>query len=101
MSRRPGIGKDFYNKYKGDLYNHDRVVITDQFLCKPPRFYDKLFEIDCPDKFEQIKEARRQKAINNPENTVSRRKVKQELTTIRQSKIGRSYEDEKNNLHNL
>lgn len=101
MSRRPGIGKDFYTKFKEDLYNHDRVVVTDQFLCKPPRFYDKLFEIDFPDKFEQIKEARRQKAIENPENNEHRRKVKQELTSIRQSKIGRSYENEENNLHHL
>lgn len=101
MSRRPGIGKDFYTKYRGDLYNHDRVVITDQFLCKPPRFYDKLFEIDCPAEFEQIKEARRRKAIENPDNTSERRKVKQELTNIRQKKIGRSYENEENNLYDI
>lgn len=101
MSRRPGIGRTFFEKYTNDIYNHDRVVISDKFLCKPPRFYDKLYEVVDPDHFNSIKEERKTKAIENPENTIERRKVKQELTKIRQKQIGRSYEDEKNNLHNL
>lgn len=101
MSRRPGIGRGFYDLYPGDIYNFDRVVVTDQFLCKPPKFYDKLFEVDQPEKFQQIKEERRRKAIENTENTPERRKIKKELTSIRQKQISRNYEDEKNNLHSF
>lgn len=99
MSRRPGIGKDFYNQFKEDLYNHDRCVITDKFLCKPPRFYDLLYEADNPDHFSIIKEARRQKALENPDNSIERRKVKEELISIRQKQISRSYENAEANVY--
>lgn len=99
MSRRPGIGKDFYNQFKEDLYNHDRCVITDKFLCKPPRFYDLLYEVDNPDHFSIIKEARRQKALENPNNSIERRKVKEELISIRQKQISRSYENAEANVY--
>lgn len=39
MSRRPGIGKGWYEKYKTDVYPHDRVVIRG-VKTRPPRFYD-------------------------------------------------------------
>ena len=101
MSRRPGIGADFYNQYREDLYNHDRCVITDKFLCKPPRFYDRMFEAHSPDRFNLIKEARRQKAIENPDNSTERRKVKEELISIRQKQISRSYENAETDVYDI
>lgn len=101
MSRRPGIGKTFYEQFASDLYNHDRCVITDRFLAKPPRFYDKLYEVDNPDHFNILREERQRKAKENPENTYERRQVKSVLTDLRQKQISRSYENDQNNLHNL
>ena len=40
MSRRPGIGSEFFNQYKGDIYPHDEVV-ADGKKFRPPRFYDE------------------------------------------------------------
>lgn len=41
MSRRPGIGKTWLEKYKSDVYPHDYVVINNHKV-KPPRYYDSL-----------------------------------------------------------
>jgi len=43
MSLKPGIGADWFKKYKSDVYNFDYVVVNGQ-KCKPPRYYDKLLE---------------------------------------------------------
>lgn len=39
MSRKPGIGKSWFDKYKTDVYPHDYVVINKHKI-RPPRFYD-------------------------------------------------------------
>lgn len=40
MSRRPGIGKGWLEKYSSDVYPSDEVIVRGR-ECKPPRFYDK------------------------------------------------------------
>lgn len=47
MSRRPGIGKGWYEKFKTDVYPLDRVVIRGNST-RPPRFYDRLFGREDP-----------------------------------------------------
>ena len=39
MSRKPGLGKSWLDKYKNDVYPHDYVVIKKHKI-RPPRFYD-------------------------------------------------------------
>ena len=43
MSRKPGIGKTWFDKYKNDVYPHDYVVIKKHKI-RPPRFYDNQLE---------------------------------------------------------
>jgi hypothetical protein len=45
MSRKPGIGKSWLDKYKNDVYPHDYVVIKKHQI-RPPRYYDKLLSED-------------------------------------------------------
>lgn len=45
MSRRPGIGADFFDKYNGNIYGKDFIVIRDGIKLKPPRYFDKLFDV--------------------------------------------------------
>lgn len=54
MSRRPGIGRGWYDLYRGDVYPVDRVVVNGKET-RPPKFYDRLFEKDDRSAFEQIK----------------------------------------------
>ena len=41
MSRRPGIGARWYEKFKTDVYPHDRIIVRGN-PTRPPRFYDNL-----------------------------------------------------------
>lgn len=43
MSRRPAIGKEFFNIYHSDMYPHDAMHLRGH-ICKPTRFYDKMFQ---------------------------------------------------------
>lgn len=54
MSRRPGIGKGWYDRFKSDVYPLDRVVVRGHDT-RPPRFYDKKFEKEDPSTYALIK----------------------------------------------
>ena len=54
MSRKPGIGKTWFDEYKSDVYPHDYVVIKKHKI-RPPRFYDKQLT---EEELEKIKEKR-------------------------------------------
>lgn len=43
MSRRPGIGKSYFDKYKTEIYDHDGVIINGHNV-RPPRYYDNMYE---------------------------------------------------------
>lgn len=61
MSRRPGIGQNWFRKYYSDVYPYDEVLINSNGksrLMRPPRYYDNLFEQLDPDTLEIIKEKR-------------------------------------------
>lgn len=57
MSNRPGIGYDWYQKYKTDVYPSDEIIHEGHHY-PVPRYYDKLCERDNPKLFEQVKKAR-------------------------------------------
>lgn len=61
MSRRPGIGKDWFNKYSSDVYPYDEVVIHSRGKTRklrPPKYYDKLMDNLNSDLMDQIKDER-------------------------------------------
>lgn len=62
MSRRPGIGKEFYAAYKNDLYPHDYAVAKGGARFPVPAYYDRLLAQEEPELLEELKTARRQKA---------------------------------------
>lgn len=67
MSRRPGIGSDFFDRYRDDIYNTDSCWTPSGFRAKVPRYYDKLCDASFPDFFVEIKEARRKRALSRGE----------------------------------
>jgi len=63
MSRRPGIGKPWYDKFKGDL---KKDFITSRGVkMKPPKYYDGQLEIESPVQYEKLKEERKQNAVKH------------------------------------
>lgn len=45
MSLKPGIGAEWFKKYKEDVYSYDYVVVNGVKM-RPPKFYDRLLERD-------------------------------------------------------
>lgn len=48
MSRNGGIGKEFYNLFGHTFYPRDSIGIRDGVKCKPPKYYDTLYELTKP-----------------------------------------------------
>lgn len=77
MSRRPGIGSDYYRRYGQEVRDHDSVVIDGREV-SPPRFYDARTEACEPVAFERNRRARKMKAVKAwRDNVVDRRRVKE------------------------
>lgn len=83
MSRRPGIGYEWYQKFKQEVYPMDEVVARGR-LCKPPRYYDKILEQEDPQTYERVRRERKAKALaHQSDNTWQRLRVKEEVTEAR------------------
>lgn len=54
MSRRPGIGRPWLEKYMQDVLSQDFVVLRGKKM-KTPKAYDRYFETALPSRFEDIK----------------------------------------------
>jgi hypothetical protein len=58
MSRRPGIGRDWIDNYRSDVYPHDFTVVSGRQM-KPPKYYDAQIEKYDADLLANIKASRR------------------------------------------
>lgn len=94
MSRRPGIGKTWFDLYKSDVYPHDTVVHNGKKF-RPPRYYDKLLEQTDADLLERLKKERVKNAKKHSENNTSERlEVRHKVHKAKAKKLIRSYESE-------
>lgn len=92
MSRRPGIGKTWYEKYSSDCYPSDFIIINGK-KCKPPRYYDKIHAVEQPIEHDEIIERRTENAKLNHENkSYERLRVLETIAKLRLKKLKRGYE---------
>lgn len=91
MSRRPGIGRTWLDKYGGsDCWRHDEVVIDGRAM-RPPRYYDDVLKVEHPSEFEATKRRRVAASLahadnNTPERLEVREKVQQaKLTRLKRT----------------
>lgn len=87
MSRRPGIAKHWFDKFKSDVYPDDFVVLLDGTRVATPKFYDKQL----PEKeLRVVKRERMSEAMRRADdNTPDRLRVREEVTMARLSKLKR------------
>jgi hypothetical protein len=64
MSRRPGLAHTYYSTNKDKIYNNDEIILPGKKArtVKPPKYYDKLFDLENPEEYKKIKEERERKA---------------------------------------
>lgn len=90
MSRRPGIGKSWFEKYHTDVYPRDELYLRDGRILKPPKYYDTQFELMSPKEFELLKAKRKRASKHNAHNnTRDRLDVREEIQTIKASRLKR------------
>lgn len=67
MSRRPGLGAGWIERYVDEVYPADSVLARGR-LCKPPRFYDERLEAWKPGELELVRSARARKRSRQDES---------------------------------
>ena len=86
MSRRPGIGKGWLDKYKSDAFPSDYVIV-DGKRKKPPRFYSE--QLSEEEKL-PIQRARKRHALTQRENnTKDRLAVREEVQRLKLQRLKR------------
>lgn len=92
MSRRPGIGKGWIEKYRSDVYPQDRVILNGAKF-RPPRFYDDVEKSVNPGGFLWIKDSRVDRAhVHRSNNSPDRLEVREELLSRKLKRLKRSME---------
>ncbi|WMC01498.1 replication initiator protein [Microvirus D_HF4_340] len=95
MSRNPGIGKTWWDKFHHDVTVDDGVYHKNQ-KTKAPRYYDKLLERTYPRRFATIKQARKENALKKAgDNTPARLADKEAVAIARQQLKQRQLERKK------
>lgn len=100
MSRKPGIARRYYDEHPG-IYEQDKIHISTSKGGKsfrPPRYFDKLFDLDCPEKSAELKalraklaqEAQAAKLANTSLNSYELMQVQEDKLSNRLKSLRRS-----------
>jgi hypothetical protein len=95
MSRRPGLGKGWYDKYSNDLFPHDRTIINGKEVTVP-KFYRQLHELDQPKVAFLLKTIRKKLAVESDDNTIRRLRDREVCLKARLKSLTREIESENN-----
>lgn len=90
MSRRPGIGTAYLQKYQTEMYTHDNVIVNG-VPTSLPRFYDTKYaglNDTCESRLAVLKIIRRRK-IDRTDNNSRRMRSKEVVTLAKLSQKGR------------
>jgi len=95
-----GIGKEWWLKYKTDTYK-DYVMVDNKKL-PIPRYYDKQLELTEPNRMEEIKQKREEKAKEVQKDDTAKRRYARNIVKQTQSKmLKRGYENEEESIRNV
>ena len=95
-SNRPGIGKQYYEDHKDEIYKLDQMLVKKYgggtMKVKPPKYYDRLYDLDHPREMEEIKKKRKKRAENITKNKYSQTTLykKEQLKNEEQTKINKA-----------
>ena len=103
MSRNHGIGYDWFVQFgHTDCYPQDFLLTSKQYKIKPPRYFDKLYDLDNPEAFSIIKKNRESisrkmmmdvNSLSAQEDRKERQSVIDELNSLKLKRLKRCLED--------
>lgn len=92
MSRRGGIGREFYNRFQDDIFPHDYMVVNGKKVT-PPRYYTNQYELLYPEEAKQLKLRRKKRAATRADNnTPDRLRVREKVLLSKLSQLKRTIE---------
>ena len=87
MSLKRPIAKGWYSQFKGDVYPRDEVIINGHKV-RPPKYYDRLYELDAtPREYKQLKEAREAQIRKHRKNATPKRLAVREAVKNQQVQL--------------
>lgn len=96
MSRRPGIGAGWLEKYRNDVYPADEIVLPTKKGYKrmrPPKYYDRDYDLRSPAEFRKLKSARKVSANEyQDDNTPERLRIREAVQDARLRLLPRTVE---------
>ena len=93
MSRRPGIAHEWFKKFKSDVFPRDEVIIRGKKF-RPPRYYDRQYELTDPEDFEMLKLKRLEASkAHADDNTPERLAVKEKVFAAQLSQLTRNVDN--------
>lgn len=88
VSRRPGIGRTWFDQFGKNTFEKDFVILRGKKM-RPPKYYDRLFDIDYPSDFATLKQKRREAGISASENVDAENTANYDSWITRYLKNGR------------
>lgn len=86
MSRRPGIGKEWYEKYKDEVLDNGNIV-ANGYEQTTPKYYEKLAENEEDNRIFKAKAKRRENAKQRWEEYTLQRLIAKEVYKTQQTQI--------------
>lgn len=94
MSNRVAIGKDYYKLFKDDFYPSDQCVVRDGVVMQPPKYYDKLHDLDNPEEMALVKSKRVYRAEQRWfDNLPERLSVREKCHLLKMERFKRNLEE--------
>lgn len=94
MSLKPGIGEGWFDKFYDDVYPRDEIIIKGKKM-KPPKYYDKLFDLVDSNMFRKIKGERIKKSlVHSSDCTYERLNIREQVQNSKFKQLIRPYETE-------
>ncbi len=90
MSRRPGIGRGWIERFVSDVYPSDELIVRGH-ASKPPRYYDDYFKKRDPERFDQVRRDRVRGRVSE-DQTPERLSVREVCATARANAFKRRLE---------
>lgn len=85
MSRRPGIGATWYEKYKDETWASGKIIMREHET-EPPRYYKEKLKIENPELFNELKSEKMKSAFKHREDTTPERLIIRERVVKKKQK---------------